>query len=113
MKQRIWPRRNRALATLVVAVAGAGFALVRIPTTLGVKVPGMVDLYGITSYDKSGKDAIWRVWWRARDQIFHTHRQWAISAILASLLVIFVASALACVWFALAIPVPESDAVAE
>jgi hypothetical protein len=73
----------------------------------------MVDLYGITSYDKTGKDAIWRVWWRAHDQIFHTQRQWAISAIFASLLVLFVICALACVWFALAIPVPESDAVAE
>jgi hypothetical protein len=109
-----WPRSIRAILTVITAIAGIGFALIHVPTSLGVKVPEAIDLYGITTtVDKSGNDAIWRVWWRARDQIFDLHRQLPMTIGLLLLLTTFVTCLLGCVWFALSIPVSDPESIRE
>ena len=94
---------RRRLWCALVAVAGYGVAMIPVPTTLGVKVPETA-IPGIdpSLVDTSGNDQIWRVWWRARDDMIEAGPQWMLTAALTLLLVTFVVALLAAVWFALA-----------
>jgi hypothetical protein len=78
-------------------------AMIPVPTTLGVKVPE-TSMPGIdpSQVDTSGNDQIWRVWWRARDDMIDASPQWMLTVVLTLLLALFVIALLAAVWFALA-----------
>ena len=92
------------LIALVALVA----ALIRVPTKLGVQVPETrIPGFDVSQVNLNSHEHVWRVWWRARDDFVVIHPQWIVTALLAVTLVIFAASVLCLVWFALA-PEPES-----
>lgn len=95
-------RRNRLkwLLWIIVVVVFIGYAsLARVHTRLGVKAP---------TFDKHGRDYVWRIWWRARDDIvdFGSH-QVVVVAYVGLPLVFLALCALAC-WVAL---VPDDPPV--
>ena len=95
------PRVDARIAGIVlVAIAGLILALIRIPTSLGVRVEPTTGIGGF-EYDKSGHERVWRVWWRARDDLFDLQTQWPLTAGLIVLFSIFVTGVLAAVWIAL------------
>jgi hypothetical protein len=89
-------------------VIGAALMLIRVPTTLGVRVPEtQIFGYDPSLIDTSSHEHVWRVWWRARDDYLTVHPQWTLSAGLLVLLALFVIGLLAAIWFALS-PVAEA-----
>ena len=95
------------IATSIAAVAFAAFVgLVKVPTTLGVKVqqPNSSTI----EPDMTGKEYIWRVWWRARDDLIDFSPQWIVTAGLIALLAIFAAGMLLAIWLVTG-PAKESD----
>ena len=102
-------RDLRWLWCVLVLVIGAAGMLLRVPTTLGVKVPE-TRIPGLdpSLIDTSSNEHIWRVWWRARDDYLTVHPQWLMSAGLLVLLALFVIALLAAIWFALS---PGTEAV--
>ena len=91
---------RRLVMCSLASVAGIILALIRVPTYLGVKVEGTVGIGGI-EFDKAGHERIWRVWWRARDDLFDVSPQWIFTSALIMLLVLFVTATLAAVWIAM------------
>ena len=83
---------------VTTAVIGAIFAaivgLVKVSTSLGVMVPEPV----LGQPDLSGSEYIWRVWWRARDDLIDVSPQWLVTTGLIALLTIFVAGMLLAIW---------------
>jgi hypothetical protein len=99
----------RVGALIVVGIASIGFALIRIKTLLGVEALTVigVDTNGDPIYDKDGRDAIWRIWWRARDDFMPGDPpQVLVTGALLLLLALFVAGLLVAVWSALS---PDPD----
>jgi hypothetical protein len=97
-----------------VAVLIVGAALWNIKTVLGVEgltVIG-IDSGGNPIYDKVGHDAIWRVWWRARDEFISVSPSWLLTVALLVALLVFVGAILACVWIALT-PDPKTEIAQE
>ena len=86
-------RRIVWAATVVIAVAV--FALVRVPTHLGVEAP---------INDKRGSEYLWRVWWRARDDMIDVSPSWLFGVVLMMALVVFLVGILAAYRIALSIP---------
>ena len=93
--------------TLYTVVVGLLFVLavtvIEVPTTLGVKVPQPV--FG--EQDLSGRERIWRVWWRARDDLIDAEPQWLVTAGLIALLAVFAVGTLFAIW--LVTGPPSSD----
>lgn len=88
----------RILALVIVTAASIGAALVPIKTILGVEAP---------FWDKTGRDAIWRIWWRARDDFMPGDPpQGLVTGALVILLALFVTGLLLAVWAALS---PDPD----
>ena len=104
-------RRHRDLRWLwcaLVLAIGAALMLIRVPTTLGVKVPETrIPGYDQSLIDLSSHEYVWQVWWRARGDYLTVHPRWIVSASLLVLLAIFVIALLAAIWFALS-PVAEA-----
>ncbi|MDQ2682815.1 MAG: hypothetical protein M3Y37_04750 [Chloroflexota bacterium] len=83
----------RVWAVVLVLAASVGFSLIRIKTLLGVEAP---------VWDKTGRDAIWRIWWRARDDFMPGDPpQFLVTAGLAILLGLFIVGLLMATWSAL------------
>src|SRR4051794_15828636 len=79
---------------LVVAFA-AFLLVVQLPTHLGIKAP---------SYDKSGREYVWRIWWYPRHHFVSFGPNWLVDILLFGLLGCILAASLAALWIAL---VPE------
>ena len=85
----------RTLVTLAIAASFAiGAAIVQVPTSLGVEAPRPV--FG--EPDLSSSEYIWRVWWRARDNLINVNPQWLVTGSLLALLAVFAAGTLAAIW---------------
>jgi hypothetical protein len=90
-------RSARAVVTLTIAaIFAAVIAFVRLPTSLGVKVPRPETIF--TEPDLSGREYIWRVWWRARDDLIDAQPQWLVTGGLIALLAIFALGTLLAIW---------------
>lgn len=100
---------SRSIFTLAIAAVFALAAvLLRIPTSLGVKVPrASTDTTGnettttissTAESDLSGHEYIWRVWWRARDDLIDVEPQWLMTGGLIALLAIFAGGMLLAIW---------------
>ncbi len=77
------------------ALFSAFILLGRVHTRLGVEAP---------VWDKSGREYVWRVWWRARHQIVSFGPESAVTFVYIALAVAFIALCILAVWLAL---VPE------
>ena len=86
---------SRTLFTVLVGLMFAlAIAVIEVPTSLGVKVPQPV--FG--EQDLSGRERIWRVWWRARDDLLDAEPQWMVTAALIVLLLVFAVGTLLAIW---------------
>lgn len=85
--------RYRWIVWIVLLTVFAGFALLRqVTTNLGVEAP---------VWDKSGREYVWRIWWRSRHEIVDFGPAWGFTLVYIALALAFsVLSALA-VWVAL------------
>jgi len=101
--------RTRVIFTLAIAAVFAfAVCLVRIPTSLGVKVPRpstdttgnetTTTIASIAEPDLSGHEYIWRVWWQARDDLINVEPQWLVTGGLIALLAIFALGMLLAIW---------------
>jgi len=97
-RQLVW------VATLAVAVAVVG--LLRVPTHLGVKVVEANSAAPFTTpaMDFHGRDYLWRVWWRARDDMIDVSPSWLLVVALLVGLAVFVVGVFAAYRLALSIP---------
>jgi hypothetical protein len=100
----------RTVFTLIVGLLFAvAVALIEVPTSLGVKVPrpdfGQPDL--------SGSERIWRVWWRARDDLIDVEPQWLVTGGLIALLVVFAAGMLLAIWLVTGPPTSDDTTPAD
>jgi hypothetical protein len=85
--------RFRWLVWLALLAIATGFTLLRqVTTNLGVEAP---------SWDKSGRDYVWRVWWRVRHEIVDAGPSWGFTAVYIALALAFVALSALAVWIAL------------
>jgi len=104
------PRASPSSGTVVwaatVLVAAALVALVRVPTHLGVKVveANPNSEATLTSSDFRGSDYLWRVWWRARDDMVDMSPSWLLGLALLAGLGVFVVGVFAAYRLALSIP---------
>lgn len=90
-------RSARAVVTLTIAaIIAAAIAFVRVPTSLGVKAPRPETIF--TEPDLSGREYIWRVWWRARDDLIDAQPQWLVTGGLIAILAVFAFGMLLAVW---------------
>ena len=112
MTERCRHLNSRTVGCIAVAIAGLILSWIRIPTSLGVKVVATAGLGGI-EYDKTGHERIWRVWWRARDDIFEVHAQWLLTAAFIAMLAVFLMCTLAAVWIALSPEESERSSLAD
>jgi uncharacterized membrane protein len=104
---------QRLVFGVTLLAALALLALTRVTTYLGVKV---VEARGSNSYIPPayfrGREYIWRVWWRARDDMVDISPSWLLGAALILMLVAFGAAVIAAFRLALAIPpdpAPRAD----
>jgi hypothetical protein len=106
---RRFDRRVLWFGLIVLAATVAAF--LRVPITLGIKVPE-TQIRGLdpSLIDVSSHERIWRVWWRARGDFIDVDPQWLLTAGLIVLFAVFVAGTLAAIWFALS---PERELIAE
>ena len=97
-------RRVVWAATVAVAVAVVG--LLRVPTHLGVKVVEANSAAPFTTpaMDFHGRDYLWRVWWRARDDMIDVSPSWLLVVALLVGLAVFVVGVFAAYRLALSIP---------
>jgi hypothetical protein len=111
MRNERLPAERRDLRWLwcaLVLLAGAALMVIRVPITLGVKVPEtQISGYDPSLIDVSSHEHVWRVWWRARDDYLAASPQWLLSAALLVLLAVFVIGLLAAIWIALS-PIAEA-----
>lgn len=93
----------RVWGVAIVALSMVIAALWRIKTLLGVEALTEIGTNpdGSPIYDKVGRDAIWRIWWRSRDEFISVDPQWVLTAGLVALLAVFGLALLAAVWIAL------------
>ena len=104
-------RASPSRATLVwagtVLAAAALVALIRVPTHLGVKVveANRDSEATLTSSDFRGSDYLWRVWWRARDDMVDVSPSWLLGLALIGGLVVFLVGVFAAYRLALSIPI--------
>ena len=86
----------------LIAVTGAAAMLIRVSTTLGVKVPE-TNVPGLdpSFIDTSGSERIWRVWARAHGDLIGVSPAGILSAGLLILLAIFAGALLLAIWIAL------------
>ena len=78
---------------LVLLVIFTGFALLRqVTTNLGAEAP---------IWDKSGRDYVWRIWWRARHEIVDFGPSWGFTVVYLALALAFIALSVLAVWIAL------------
>ena len=68
------------LATVVGLALFAGFA--RVDTYLGVEAP---------RWDKRGEEYVWRVWWRASDDLISVSPSWLLDVALIGAAILFAA----------------------
>ena len=78
----------------VVLLFALATALIEVPTSLGVRVPRPA----IGQPDLSGSERIWRVWWRARDDLIDVSAQWLVTSGLLVLLAIFAVGMATAIW---------------
>ena len=87
---------GRDIRTIVWAIAvvvfGAWVVFGKVHTYLGVKA---------FSWDKEGREHVWRVWWRARDNIIERDST-AFVAVYVGLIVMFALFSALALWIALA-----------
>ena len=90
--------------TLLLTVAT--FALLRVPTHLGVKVEeaSSTSRFRQMVLDKSGNEYLWRVWWRARGEFVDVGSSWLLGVVLLAGLAVFVVGIFAALRIALSIP---------
>jgi hypothetical protein len=100
---------RRWLWCAVIALFGVIVSWIYVPTRLGVKVPETA-IPGIdaSTIDLTGRERIWRVWWRARDDFIEMDPQWIMTIGLIVLFAIFALGVLAAIWIALS---PETETV--
>lgn len=89
-------RSSRSLRWVVWGVSVAVFAafstLGRVHTHLGVKA---------VAWDKDGREYVWRVWWRARDDIIDLNPAWVFSGFYVVMIVAFLGLSALAFWLAL------------
>jgi hypothetical protein len=102
---------RRVLWCGLIAFVAAVVAFLRVPTTLGIKVPE-TQIRGLdpSLIDVSSHERVWRVWWRARGDLIDVDPQWLLTAGLIVLFAVFVVGTLAAIWFALS---PERELIAK
>jgi hypothetical protein len=106
-------RVRRLIWCAAVALIGAAFAFINVPTRLGVQVPETkVPGFDPSLVDLSRHETAWRIWWRAHDQFASVNPQWMLTAGLVILFAVFMSGILAAVWLALS-PDPEPDTAPE
>ena len=93
-------RAHQIVAVALVVIAGVVLAMIRVKTSLGVKVRPTYTVAG-DYYDKTGREYIWRIWWRARDELFDVHEQWVVTIGLLTLCAVFAAALLGAIWIAM------------
>jgi hypothetical protein len=81
-----------------VAVFAAFVMLARVHTRLGVVAPPR---------DKNGREYVWRVWWRARDDVVNVGSDGTVAFVYVALAMAFVALGVLAFWLAL---VPDERA---
>lgn len=95
-------RPSRAARLLLWAALSAAFvafiAVSRVNTYLGVEAP---------TYDKRGREYVWRVWWRARHDVMDAGPSWGFSLVLLVLVALFLLGCVLALWIAL---VPDDPA---
>ena len=103
---RASPSTGTIVWAVTVLVAAALVALVRVPTHLGVKVVEVNPDSEATlpSSDFRGSDYLWRVWWRARDDMVDVSPSWLLGLALLVGLVVFLVGIFAAYRLALSIP---------
>jgi len=89
-----------------VLVTAALVVLTRVPTHLGVKVveANLNAEATLTTSDFRGSDYLWRVWWRARDDMVDVSPSWLLGVALLGGLVVFLVGIFAAYRLALSIP---------
>ena len=100
-----------AVTVAIGVLLAVAVALVRVPTSLGVKVPEPATF--ATEPDMTVREYIWRVWWRARDDLIDVDPQWLVTAGLIALLVVFAAGTLLAIWLVSGVPADEDIARAD
>lgn len=103
---RASPSRGSIVWAATVVVAAALVAFVRVPTHLGVKVveANADSEVVLTASDFRGSDYLWRIWWRARDDMVDVSPTWLLGVALFVGLVVFLVGVLAAYRLALSIP---------
>jgi hypothetical protein len=97
--KRAMRRRLRWLVWAVAVAAFTGYvALARVHTRLGVDAP---------SWDKNGRENVWRVWWRARHEVVDIGSERAEGAGYIGLALLLLALSILACWVAL---VPDDPA---
>lgn len=95
-----------AFTAAVGAIFAVAIAFVRVPTSLGVQAPEPASFF--VERDLSGREYIWRVWWRARDDLIDVNPQWVVTAGLVAMLALFAVGAILAIWLVTK-PIPISD----
>lgn len=105
-RPRASPSTRTVVWAVTVLVAAALVALVRVPTHLGVKVveANPDSEATLTSLDFRGNDYLWRVWWRARDDMVDVSPSWLLGLALLVGLVVFLVGIFAAYRLALSLP---------
>lgn len=90
------PAIRKVITFGMAALFAAAVTFIRVPTTLGVQVPRPETLF--TEPDLSSSEYIWRVWWRARDDLVDVDPQWLVTAGLLAILAVFAAGMVTAIW---------------
>lgn len=99
--------KNRVVWALTALIATGLVALLRVSTHLGVKVVEAATTRSgsiPSNLDFRGSEYVWRVWWRARDDLIDVSPSWLLTVVLLAGLVVFVVGIFAAYRIALSIP---------
>ena len=99
---RPWGRRIRiTFWGLFVVIFAAYVALWRVHTYLGVKA---------VAWDKNGREYVWRVWWRARNDMIGSGPATPVVVVYFILIALFLILSIYALWLAL-VPDDHNEAV--
>jgi predicted RND superfamily exporter protein len=104
-----WSIRSRLIALGVIIAAAVTLVFIPVNTQLGEKVQPTGTQRGFELWDKSGRDLIGNIWWRAHKDMLDVNET-ALTAVLLVLFLAFIALAAVALWYALSIPAADDSA---